>query len=147
MQAAFGEKHVHVIDPKGRLQLARAVRDQLKLKKGDTLHLLPNVADPPFLEIRTAAQWDEYQRRFLSQAPGELKRDFVRFIQLHRETVVSDAQGRLIIPKGLRERCQLDGTVVVIHMTSCLEVWSPKQIERRYTDMAKAFRDINNTFF
>ncbi|MCI0452232.1 MAG: hypothetical protein L0Z51_07555 [Candidatus Latescibacteria bacterium] len=147
MQGSFGEKHVHGIDPKGRLQLARPVRELLKLKKGDRLHLLPNIEDPPFLEVRTTAQWDEYERRFLSQAPGDLKRDFVRFVQLHRETVVADAQGRLILPKSLRDRCQLESTVVVIHMSSCVEVWSPKHIERRYAEMAKAFKHINNTFF
>lgn len=147
MQGNFGDKHVHSIDPKGRLQLARPVREQLKLKKGERLHLLPNIDEPPFLEVRTAAQWDEYERRFLSQAPGDLKRDFVRFVQLHRETVMADAQGRLILPKSLRDRCQLEATVVVIHMNSCVEVWSPKHIERRYAEMAKAFKHINNTFF
>ena len=147
MQGTFGEKHVHGIDPKGRLQLARPVREALKLKKGDKLHLLPNIDEPPFLELRTVAQWNEYERRFLSQAPGDMKRDFVRFVQLHKETVVADAQGRLILPKSLRESCQLDATVVVINMSSCVEVWSPKHIERRYTEMAKAFKDINNSFF
>ena len=147
MQGNFGERHVHGIDPKGRLQLARPVREQIKLKKGDRLHLLPHIDEPPFLEIRTTVQWDEYERRFLSQAPGDLKRDFVRFVQLHRETVVADAQGRLIPPKSVRERCQLEATVVVINMASCVEVWSPTHIERRYAEMAKAFKNINNTFF
>ena len=55
MQGTFGEKHLHGIDPKGRLQLSRQVRDQLKLKKGDRLHLLPNIEEPPYLEVRTAA--------------------------------------------------------------------------------------------
>ena len=104
MQGIFGEKHVHGIDPKGRLQLARPVREQLKLKKGDRLHLLPNVDDPPFLEVRTSAQWDEYERRFLSQAPGEVKRDFVRFVQLHRETVVADGRAEVAKADDLARR-------------------------------------------
>jgi len=147
MQGNFGEKHLHAIDPKGRLQLARSVREHVKLKKGDRLHLLPNIEEPPYLEIRTGAQWGEYEQRFLSQAPGDVKRDFVRFVQLHRETVAADAQGRLIVPRGLRERCQLDGNVVVINMNSCIEVWNPKFIERRYAEMARAFKTINNSFF
>ena len=147
MQGNFGEKHLHGIDPKGRLQLSRQVRDQLKLKKGDRLHLLPNIEDPPYLEVRTAAQWDEYERRFLSQAPGDLKRDFVRFVQLHRETVLADSQGRIILPRTLRDRCQLDASVVVINMNACVEVWNPKHIERRYAEMAKAFKNVNNSFF
>jgi MraZ protein len=147
MQGNFGEKHLHGIDPKGRLQLSRQVRDQLKLKKGDRLHLLPNIEEPPYLEVRTTSQWEEYERRFLNQAPGDVKRDFVRFVQLHRETVIADAQGRIILPKSLRDRCQLDASVVVINMNACVEVWNPKHIERRYADMASAFKHINNSFF
>ncbi len=147
MQGNFGEKHLHAIDPKGRLQLSRAVREHFKLKKGDRLHLLPNIEDPPFLEIRTSAQWEEYEHRFHSQAPGDLKREFVRFVELHRETVIADAQGRLIVPKGLRERCQLDSAVIVINMKACVEVWNPRHIEQRYAEMAKAFKNINNSFF
>jgi DNA-binding transcriptional regulator/RsmH inhibitor MraZ len=147
VQGNFGEKHVHAIDPNGRLQLARPVREQIKLKKGDRLHLLPNIEDPPYLEVRTTAQWEEYERRFLSQAPGEMKRDFVRFVQLHRETVIADSQGRLILPRSLRERCGLGDSVVVINMNSCVEVWNPKHIERRYAEMARAFKDVNNSFF
>jgi MraZ protein len=147
MQGNFGEKHLHGIDPKGRLQLSRQVRDQLKLKKGDRLHLLPNIEEPPYLEVRTGALWEEYERRFLSQAPGDVKRDFVRFVELHRETVVADAQGRIILPKSLRDRCQLGASVVVINVSACVEVWNPKHIERRYVEMANAFKNINNSFF
>jgi MraZ protein len=147
MQGTFGEKHLHAIDPKGRLQLSRHVREHFKLKKGDRLHLLPNIEEPPYLEIRTAVQWDEYEARFLNQAPGDVKRDFVRFVQLHRETVIADAQGRIILPRSIRDRCHLDASVVVINMNACVEVWNPKHIERRYAEMAKAFKNINNSFF
>lgn len=147
MLGNVGEKHLHTIDPKGRLQLSRQIREQFKLRKGERLHLLPNIEDPPYLEIRTSAQWAEFEQRFLNQAPGDLKRDFVRFIQLSREIVVADGQGRISVPKGLRERCQLDGAVVVINMKSCVEVWNPKHIDRRYAEMAKAFRNVNNSFY
>jgi DNA-binding transcriptional regulator/RsmH inhibitor MraZ len=147
MQGNFGEKHIHAIDPKGRLQLSRAVREHFKLKKGDRLHLLPNIDEPPFLEIRTSAQWEEYERRFDSQAPGDLKREFVRFVQFYRETVVADAQGRLILPRPLRERFQLGDEVVVINMNACVEVWNPSHFDTRLPEMAKAFKNINNSFF
>jgi DNA-binding transcriptional regulator/RsmH inhibitor MraZ len=133
MQGTFGEKHLHGIDPKGRLQLSRQVRDQLKLKKGERLHLLPNIEEPPYLEVRTSAQWEEYEQRFLAQAPGDVKRDFVRFVQL--------------LPKSLRDQCSLGASVVVINVSKCIEVWNPKHIERRYAEMASAFKTINNSFF
>jgi division/cell wall cluster transcriptional repressor MraZ len=147
MQGIFGEKHLHGIDPKGRLQLSRPIRDQLKLKKGDRIHLLPNIEEPPFLEARTSAQWEDYEQRFLAQAPGDVKRDFVRFVELHRETVIADAQGRIILPKSLRDQCSLGPSVVVINVSKCVEIWNPKHIERRRADMASAFKTINNSFF
>src|SRR5678810_1127311 len=85
MQGSFGEKHLHGIDPKGRLQLSRQIRDQLKLKKGERLHLLPNIEEPPYLEVRTAAQWEDYEQRFLAQALAlfelELVTDLPRQLQ------------------------------------------------------------------
>jgi DNA-binding transcriptional regulator/RsmH inhibitor MraZ len=97
--------------------------------------------------VRTSAQWEEYEQRFLAQAPGDVKRDFVRFVQLHRETVIADAQGRIILPKSLRDQCALGASVVVIDVSKCVEVWNPKNIERRYAEMANAFKNINNSFF
>lgn len=143
----FNDKYLHSIDAKGRLQLSRPIRGQFRLKKGDQLHLLPNLDNPPFLEIRTEKQWQEYQALFMSQAPGELKRDFVRFVELSKETVAADAQGRIIIPKRLRELCGLEDEVAVINMNTCVEVWNKENVKRKYADLVRAFKDINNSLF
>ena len=143
----FNEKYLHVLDAKGRLQLSRDIRARFKLKKGDTLHLLPNLDNPPFLEIRTSAQWTDYEARFMNQAPGNLKRDFVRFVELSKETVVADAQGRISIPRRLRELCALHEEVAVINMNSVVEVWNKDYVAQKYTDLVKAFKDINNSLF
>jgi DNA-binding transcriptional regulator/RsmH inhibitor MraZ len=143
----FNDKYLHSIDAKGRLQLSRPIRGQFRLKKGDRLHLLPNLDNPPFLEIRTEKQWQEYQTLFMSQAPGGLKRDFVRFVELSKETVVADAQGRIIIPKRLRELCGLEDEVAVINMNTCVEVWNKENVKRKYADLVRAFKDINNSLF
>jgi len=143
----FNDKYLHSIDVKGRLQLSRQIRAQFRLRKGEVLHLLPNLDNPPFLEIRTGKQWQEYQDRFMSQAPGGLKRDFVRFVELSKETVAADAQGRLIIPKRLRELCGLADEVAVINMNTCVEVWNKDNVSQKYTDLVRAFKDINNSLF
>lgn len=141
----FNERCLQTIDPKGRLQLAKHVRERFRLKKGDVLYLLPSSEAPSYLEIRTESQWKEYQERFLEQAPGELKRDFIRFVELHKETVVADAQGRISIPKRLREACKLDGEVVVLNIPFCVEVWNRDHVGAKQSDFANAFKDINNS--
>ncbi|MDH3198567.1 MAG: hypothetical protein OEO21_10045 [Candidatus Krumholzibacteria bacterium] len=141
----FNEKHLHAIDPKGRLQLGRDVRRALKLKKGEALYLLPAAGGQPHLEIRTSAQWKDYQERFLGQAPGGRKRDFMRFVELSMETVTADAQGRFSIPRRLRELCQLDGQVAVINMTFCVEVWNTEFVGAKWNEFARAFEDFNDS--
>lgn len=143
----FNEKYLHALDAKGRLQLSRDIRSRFKLKKGDTLHLLPNLDNPPFLEIRTSQQWKDYEQRFMSQAPSNLKRDFVRFVELSKETVVADAQGRISIPRRLRELCALSDEVAVVNLNTVVEVWNKDYVAQKYTDLVKAFKDINNTLF
>ena len=140
----FNDKCLQTIDSKGRLQLAKQVRERFRLKKGDLLYLLPSSESPPYLEVRTKAQWAEYQGRFLEQAPGELKRHFIRFVELYKETVVADAQGRISIPKRLRETCKLDGEIIVLNIPFCVEVWNKDYIDQKQSDFAKAFKDINN---
>jgi len=143
----FNDKYLHSIDGKGRLQLSRQIRAQLRLRKGETLHLLPNLETPPFLEIRTEKQWQEYQDRFMGQASGGLKRDFVRFVELSKETVLADAQGRIIIPRRLRDLCGLNEEVAVINMNTCIEVWNKDNVNQKYSDLVRAFKDINNSLF
>jgi len=141
----LNEKHLHGIDQKGRLQLSRDLRRALKLKKGDALHLLPAAGGQPHLEIRTSAQWKDYTERFLGQAPGGRKRDFMRFVELTMETVTADAQGRLSIPRRLRELCGLDGQVAVINMTFCVEVWNIDFVGAKWNEFARAFEDFNDS--
>lgn len=141
----FNSKYLQSIDAKGRLQLSRDIRSEFRLKKGDTLYLLPATGSQPHLEIRTGRQWERFKEAFLGQTPSGSKRDFMRFVELSKEKVVADAQGRIGLPKRLRDLCSLNGDVMVVNMTFCVEVWNPKFITDRYQDFEKAFRDFNDS--
>ena len=143
----FNEKSLHSIDPKGRLLLPKEVRDGLKIKKGDTLHLIPNVADPPYLEIRTAKQWQDYLEGLRRETSGEQKKDSFRYAMMIKDSAVVDGQGRFMIPNRIREVCKLDGTVAVIDMGVYVEVWCKEHVERKYADMIRAFKDTNDRMF
>jgi len=141
----FNSKYLQSVDAKGRLQLSRDIRGEFRLTKGDTLYLLPSTGPQPHLEVRTARQWQSFKEAFLNQTPSGSKRDFMRFVELSKETVKPDAQGRIGIPKRLRELCSLDGQVMVVNMTFCVEVWNPRFISSRYQDFAQAFKDFNDS--
>ena len=143
----FNEKSLHSIDPKGRLLLPKDVRDALKIKKGDSLYLIPNMADPPYLEIRTAKQWGEYLDGLRRETSGEQKKDTFRYAMMIKETALVDGQGRFMIPNRIREACKLDGAVAVIDMGVYVEVWCKEHMERKYTDMVRAFKETNDRMF
>ena len=143
----FNDKYLHFIDQKNRLQLSKDKRSGIELKKGATIHFLPNPNNPPFLEIRTKDQWDEYQARIMEQPPSAQKRDVQRFIDLMHEMVKADAQGRINIPQRLRDFCGFTKEVAVINMRTHLEVWDKDSVEQKYNDMRRAFNDINDQLF
>ena len=143
----FNDKYLHTIDQKNRLQPSRDARAGFELGKGDSVHFLPNPNNPPFLEIRTKEQWEEYQNRIMEQPPSAKKRDVQRFIVLMHEKVKADNQGRFIIPQRLREFCGLSREVAVINMGTHLEVWDKDSVEQKYNDMLRAFNDVNDLLF
>ncbi len=143
----FNEKSLHAIDSKGRLLLPKEVREAFEIKKGDTLYLVPNLSDPPYLEIRTASQWEEYRQTLRSGTPGEQKKDTYRYAMMIKETAVVDGQGRFMIPGRIRETCRLDGTVAVVDMDIYIEVWHKSHMERKYEDMIRAFKETNDRLF
>jgi len=143
----FNENYQQVVDAKGRLQLSRDIRAEFGLKKGDHLYLLPGTGEQPHLEIRTSSQWDDFQQRLRQEAPSDMKTDFLRFVQLSKETARADAQGRIGIPKRLRQICKIGDKVLVINMAFRIEVWNPAFVKARYNDFARAFQELNDSLY
>ena len=52
-----------------------------------------------------------------------------------------------MIPNRIREACKLDGAVAVIDMGVYVEVWCKEHMERKYTDMVRAFKETNDRMF
>lgn len=145
--AMFNDKHLHTIDQRSRLQLSREDRDGMKIKKGDTIHLLPSPTVPPHLQVRTKAQWDEYQQRIMALPAGASKRETFRFIRMMHETATADSQGRFVISQRVREICGLGAEVAVVNMVTYIEVWRKEAIDQKLNDMLRAFNDTNDLLF
>lgn len=143
----FNEKAFHTTDPKGRLLLPKDVRAHFRIKKADVLYLLPNPSDPPCLEIRTSAAWEAYLESLRGQQSDPRKKDSYRYAMTFKEKATVDGQGRVLIPQGLRELCKIDGSVAVINMDVYVEVWAKEHMSRKYQDMIRAFKEMNDQLF
>lgn len=143
----FNEKSLHAIDPKGRLLLPKDVRDAFKIRKGDVLFLLPDFSSLAYLEIRTAKQWDQYCKTLRDEAASEQKKDSYRYAKMAKEQATVDGQGRILIPQRIQAACNLDASVAVINMDSYVEVWAQAHMEKKYPDLVKAFKNMNDRTF
>ena len=144
---SFNDKYLHSLDSKSRLLLPKDIRETFKIKKGDSLYLIPNLSSPEYLELRTEAQWTAYQEDFSKQESNDQKKDFLRYAMMFQEKVTVDGQGRIIVSQRIRELCKLDGTVAVINMSSYTEVWNKSHMEQKYKEMIKAYKEINHRLF
>jgi MraZ protein len=143
----FDDRYLHSIDQRGRLQLPKDVRTGERIKKGDSLYLFINPNAPRALEVRTRAQWESYQKQVEALPPGRSKREFYRLIRLSTVEVVADGQGRIVIPQSIREHCEFDREVVVVNMSTYVEVWNKGAVEQKQNDMLRAFNEINDQLF
>jgi len=64
-----------------------------------------------------------------------------------QETATVDGQGRILIPQRIRELCNIVDAVAVVDMDGYLEVWAKAQLEQKYADMVRAFKEMNDRMF
>jgi len=120
----FIGEYQHTIDPKGRLILPAKFRYDLGEKfivtKGldNCLFVYPN------------EEWSKLEQK-LSNLPLTSRdaRAFVRFFFAGAAECDLDKQGRFLIPANLREHAGFDKEIVIIGVSSRLEIWSKEAWE------------------
>ena len=132
------------VDSKGRILLPGAIRHSFGMNKGDLLYLTPNLGDPPYLEIRTASQWEQYRNSLRRENPD---REVYRYALMIKECSVVDGNGRIMIPQRIRATCALDDEVVFIDMDLYVEVWCKRSVEEKYANLVRAFKQTNDGLF
>ncbi|KRM89210.1 division/cell wall cluster transcriptional repressor MraZ [Liquorilactobacillus vini] len=131
----MGEYH-HTLDAKGRVIIPAKFREQLSdqfvLTRGMDGCLFGYSND----------QWQLLEKK-LQQLPLT-KRDaraFVRFFYSAATECEFDRQGRIIIPKALRDHAGLEKKCVVVGVSNRFEIWS----EDRWNDFSqKAEENFDN---
>src|SRR5665647_674449 len=112
-------EYQHTLDGKGRLILPAKIRDGL----GDTFIATRGLDDCIF--IYTLEEWAVFEGKLkqLSLVKPEA-RAFSRYIFSGAAELEADKQGRVLLPPNLREYAKLEKDVVVIGVSSRVEIWS-----------------------
>ena len=134
MAELLGE-HNYQMDPKGRISLPGKFRDEL----GAGVYI--TLGSDGCLWAFPPEVWEEERRRVQSwsiSAPGN--RAYARVFFGNAERVDLDGQGRLVVPRRLRDKARLDKDVVVVGVADRLEIWAREEWQRQQDQVEGQYR-------
>jgi len=130
----FRSRSEHVLDAKGRLNIATRFREALRNQGDERLMLTPwrNC-----IRAYSLPEWEELELALTAQgqkSPEKLK--LIRYMIGGAEECVLDKQGRILLPATLREDCRIKKEVVVSGMIAYFEIWDKEvwEAESKPTD-------------
>ena len=134
MAELLGE-HRYQMDPKGRISLPAKFREAFRAGVHLTLGQEGCLyAFPPDEWVKEKERVEE--RGLASQG----NRGYTRVFFGNAEHVDLDAQGRLVLPRRLREKVGLERDVVVLGVSDRLEVWPADAWDRYADDQEASYR-------
>lgn len=134
MAELLGE-HTYQMDPKGRISLPAKFRDAFK----PGVHL--TLGQEGCLYAFPQEEWQREKQRVEERAlANPSSRGYTRVFFGNAEHVDLDAQGRLVVPRRLREKAGLARDVAVVGVSDRLEIWSLEAWERYAEEQESSYR-------
>jgi MraZ protein len=124
-------EYQHTIDDKNRLIIPSKFREGL----GDKFVMTKGLDNCLF--VYPIEEWEKLEQK-LKALPFTKSdaRAFVRFFFSGASECELDKQGRVLVPQVLKDHAQLKKDVVIIGVSSRVEVWS-KEVWERYSQEAQ----------
>ena len=133
----FMGEYQHSIDEKGRLIVPARFREELGLNFVVTRGL------DNCLFVYPKAEWQNLEQKLKSlPLTNASARSFVRFFFSGASECELDKQGRILLPPNLREYARLDREVVLIGVSSRVEIWSRTEWEKYSRQADESFEEI-----
>jgi MraZ protein len=127
----FMGEYQHTIDDKNRLIIPSKFREGL----GDKFVMTKGLDNCLF--VYPLEEWEKLEQK-LKALPFTKSdaRAFVRFFFSGASECELDKQGRVLVPQVLKDHAQIKKDVVIIGVSSRVEVWS-KEVWERYSQEAQ----------
>lgn len=132
----FGE-YEHTMDPKGRISMPARFRDKLS----DVFYITKGLDQCLF--IFPESEWLNIEEKLkaLPLTQGSA-RQFVRQFYAGAMDGELDKQGRMMVSSNLREYAKLDKDVVLIGVSTRIEVWSKSAWESYQSDESQSYEAL-----
>jgi len=133
----FIGEYRHSLDSKNRLIMPAKFRDEL----GQVFVMTKGLDNCLF--IYSAEEWKIIENK-LKSLPMTNKdaRAFVRFFFAGATECEIDKQGRVLIPSNLKEFARIDKDVVIIGVSTRLEIWSVDEWNKFNNDANISYEDV-----
>lgn len=114
-------EYTHTIDDKNRVSVPAKFRNEL----GKKVVITPGLDDCLF--VFTLKEWSKIEEKLSNSSILHAdSRGFSRYMFGGANEIEIDSSGRILIPDFLKDRACLKNRVVIIGVSSRLEVWSEK---------------------
>ena len=131
----------HAIDKKGRLIIPSKFREALKEYDIEKLYITRGLDKCLF--VFTESEWKTQESKFKSIPFTKSEaRKFNRIYFAGATQIEFDKQGRILIPKYLKDYAGIKRDVMIIGVSNRMEVWSRDEWQKYYSSSKDSFEDI-----
>ena len=133
----FIGEYNHTLDPKNRVIMPSKFREKL----GDSFVMTKGLDNCLF--IYSSQDWSIVEDK-LKSLPMTNKdaRAFVRFFFAGACECDLDKQGRMVIPNYLKEHANIDKELVIIGVSTRIEIWSKEEWNKFNNDANISYEDV-----
>ena len=136
----YGE-YEHTIDRKGRLIIPAKFRQAMKEHEAESLFLTRGLDGCLFVFVEE--EWRAIENRFkqipFTKAEG---RKFNRMFFSGATEAAVDGLGRLLVPRSLKEFAQIKEDVVIVGVSTRIELWAREKWQAFYESSRQSFEEI-----
>ncbi|MFH1045419.1 MAG: division/cell wall cluster transcriptional repressor MraZ [Candidatus Omnitrophota bacterium] len=136
----YGE-YEHSLDRKGRLILPSRFRQTLRENYIERLYVTRGLDKCLF--VFTEEEWKIQEQKFkaLSFTKAEARK-FNRLYFSGASELIPDRQGRILLPRYLKEYAGIEKQTVIVGLANRIEIWSQKLWKDFYEKTQGSFEDI-----
>ena len=117
-------EYEHKTDAKGRVIMPTNLREEL----GDVFYVTQGMEGCLF--VYDEAEWANMSEKMKKlRLTSKKARDFSRLFYAPARKVEVDKQGRVLIPQRLREYAKIDKEVIIIGVSTRVEIWAKERYE------------------
>ncbi len=139
-------QYIHTLDKKDRFILPAKFRD--KIKKGRSVYFYVTRGLEGCLFLYSKQEWQELEDKLQSLSfTNQKPRFFNRIFFSGASEIEIGLQGRIVLPKNLKEFAAIKKEIVIIGVGNRIEIWDKGRWDKFYSTNKNNFEEMAEDLF